>query len=50
MTNMIFSIAVAWICIGVALVASTGSRGFLADTVFLVTWPVHAYRHLKGRE
>lgn len=50
MGYLIFSIAVAWIGVGVVLVASTGSRGFLGDAVFLVTWPVHTYRYLKGRE
>lgn len=50
LATIILGVAVAWIAVGFGLVASTESRGFLADALFLVTWPAHAYRHLRGQE
>ena len=40
----------AWPAIGLWFVASSKSRGIVADLIFVFSWPVHFILHLLGKE
>lgn len=48
--KMILLIVGMWLLIGCLMVARSQSRGPFADTVFILTWPVHVVLHLLGRD
>jgi len=51
MLEMILTmVAVIWIVIGLGYIALTPSRGFVADALFVVLWPVHWVRRRLGYE
>lgn len=39
-----------WVSGGIVMVLQTPSRGPVADTVFVFTWPWHLIQHFRGRE
>lgn len=47
---VVLALATLWLGIGVLLTVGTRSRGWHADAVFLVLWPVHVVAHLLGRD
>ena len=50
MTSIIGGLIACLIGVGLLLVGRTDSRGWVADAIFVLTWPIHLYRHLRGEE
>lgn len=49
MTQILTIIISAWLAIGLFLVLNSGSRGALADILFLFTWPIYLYLDWRGK-
>lgn len=45
----IAALAIVWIVVGLWLVINSQSRGWKADTVFVLMWPVHLYLEMLKR-
>lgn len=45
-----FFIGFVWIAIGFGMTLTSGSRGWFADGLFILTWPVHVVMYLLGKE
>ena len=48
--NAVYIIFIIWIGIGAIMVLKSQSRGWWADTLFVVTWPVHFIMYLLGKD
>lgn len=43
-------IGLAWLAIGLWMTVNSPSRGWLADALFVLSWPYHLARHSRGEE
>lgn len=50
MSNFIAAVALVWVVGGLYLIMNSRSRGFWADALFMLIWPIHFVRHLMGLE
>jgi hypothetical protein len=48
--TILWAIFSAWLLGGIYLVLKSRSRGWWADALFVLLWPIHLLRHLAGKE